>query len=270
MVVFPSAKINLGLNVVKRRKDGFHDIETLFYPIELKDILEIIPNGKKEATFQSSGIAIPGTNEGNLVMQAYQLLAEDYAVAGVDFHLHKIIPIGAGLGGGSADASFALKALNDFFDLGLSFDVLENYARKLGSDCAFFIKNTPVFAQGKGDEFAPITLSLKGKYLVLVNPGIHVSTALAYQGLKPQNYQRDIIQAIKEPVANWKNLLINDFETTVFAAHPEIKSIKELLYANGAEYAAMSGSGSSVFGIFAHSPEKLSFSTGQHWILPLM
>lgn len=257
MIVFPNCKINLGLHVVNKRDDGYHDLETIFYPIPLKDSLEIIvdtnaPN--KTIEFSQSGLLVKGNNQDNLCVKAYNLLAAEYPnFPAVKAHLHKAIPMGAGLGGGSADASFMLKLLNEKCNLSLSEERLMHYALQLGSDCPFFIYNKPCFAKGRGENLSPIQLNLKGYQLVIVNPGIHISTALAFSGCKPQNPSISLKEIVKEPVEKWKNLLINDFEDSIFRAYPEIEEIKKNLYSKGAIYASMSGTGSSVYGLFSSS-----------------
>jgi 4-diphosphocytidyl-2-C-methyl-D-erythritol kinase len=250
MIVFPNAKINLGLNIVSKRPDGYHNIETVFYPVDLCDALEIVPAKGAGTTFTLSGIPVDGNPENNLVMRAFHLLKQDYDLPAIDIYLYKHIPFGAGLGGGSADAAFMLKLLNDFAGLHLSVEQLETYAGKIGADCPFFIRNQPVFAEGIGNIFSPVTLSLDPYFLVLVKPDIHVSTQAAYANVKPELPAQRITDSIQKPVETWKNTLVNDFEASVFAQYPEIGKIKQLLYDNGAVYAGMSGSGSSVFGIF--------------------
>ncbi|WP_017732593.1 4-(cytidine 5'-diphospho)-2-C-methyl-D-erythritol kinase [Nafulsella turpanensis] len=251
MVVFPNAKINLGLNVVAKRPDGFHDIVTCFYPVPVHDVLEIIETNAKKSSFRSSGIAIPGREEENLCMKAYQLLKKDYQLPPVEMYLHKIIPIGAGLGGGSSDAAFTLEVLNEMFQLFLDGTILEEYASRLGSDCAFFIRNKPVLAFERGDVFGSVEVTLKGKKLLLIYPDVHVSTAEAYSKIKPATPEQSVKEILEqEPIENWQNLLTNDFEESVFQLYPEVAKLKEELYKAGAVYACMSGSGSSVFGIF--------------------
>jgi 4-diphosphocytidyl-2-C-methyl-D-erythritol kinase len=249
MVVFPHCKINLGLNVVEKRSDGFHNIETCFYPLPLTDILEAVSS--KEVQFNITGIEIPGTVESNLCLRAYHVVAADHNVSPVSIHLHKVIPMGAGIGGGSADGAFFLKLMNDFFSLSLSRDQLQDYARKLGSDCAFFLYDQPMLGSSRGDELNPCKVSLKGKFLILIKPSIHVGTAEAYRGVKPGRpgiSVREVVEQAK--LEEWKNVLVNDFEAYAFKMYPEIERIKGSLYQNGAVYASMSGSGSSVFGIF--------------------
>lgn len=249
MIVFPNAKINIGLNVVEKRTDGFHNIESIFYPVmELFDVLEIIQADKLQ--FSSFGIAIPGSESDNLCLKAYQLIQSDYKISPVHIHLHKVIPIGAGLGGGSSDAGFTLKALNQLFELHLPDYQLINYARKLGSDCAFFIKNTPVYAFGKGDEFEPIDLDLSKFDIKIEYPNIHIGTVEAYADIHSKPSSKSLKNLIKLPIENWKNLVKNDFEDSIFLNHPQIKALKEKFYTEGAIYASMTGSGSAVFGIF--------------------
>lgn len=256
MVVFPNAKINLGLNVVAKRTDGFHDIVTCFYPVPVKDVLEIVETNGKKSSFRSSGIAIPGKEEENLCMKAYQLLKKDYQLPPVEIYLHKIIPIGAGLGGGSSDAAFTLEVLNEMFQLFLDGTILEEYASQLGSDCPFFIRNKPVMAFERGDVFGSVEVNLTGKKLLLIYPGVHVSTAEAYSRIKPEAPERSVKEILEQlPVDQWRSELKNDFETSVFQLYPEVASLKEKLYDAGAVYAGMSGSGSSVFGIFDEEQE---------------
>ncbi|MGB0882814.1 MAG: 4-(cytidine 5'-diphospho)-2-C-methyl-D-erythritol kinase [Vicingaceae bacterium] len=249
MIVFPNAKINIGLNVVKKRQDGFHNIESIFYPIhDLCDVLEIVES--ESLKFTTTGISIPGSIDSNLCVKAYRLIKADFNIPFVKIHLHKIIPIGAGLGGGSADAAFTLKALNELFDLKLTSDELINYAQKLGSDCAFFIENKPVYAFHKGDEFEALAIDLSTFDIKIEYPNIHIGTAEAYSGITPKQPSECIKELIKTPISNWKQSIINDFENSVFPNHPEIKKVKEQMYANGAVFASMTGSGSAVFGIF--------------------
>ncbi|MDH6358835.1 4-(cytidine 5'-diphospho)-2-C-methyl-D-erythritol kinase [Parabacteroides sp. PF5-9] len=248
MICFPNAKINLGLNIVGKRPDGYHDIETVFYPVPLKDALEIVAADNQ--SFTQTGICVEGLPENNLVMKALRLLKESHPIPFLDIHLLKAIPFGAGLGGGSADAAFMLKLLNDFCELGLSTEQLEEIAIKIGADCPFFIQNKPVFASGIGNVFTPVELSLKGYYLCLIKPDVSVSTAEAYSLVKPQKTSISLQKIVQKPLSEWKQYMTNDFEKSVFARHPLIGEIKEKLYQSGAIYASMSGSGSSVFGLF--------------------
>ncbi len=254
MITFPNAKINLGLQITEKLPNGYHAINTCFYPIPVCDVLEFVES--KKTNFSSSGIDIPGDSKSNLVLKAYQLLKKDFNLPNIDTHLLKHIPIGAGLGGGSADAAFMLKALNDHFQLFLDDSFLETYAEQLGSDCPFFISNQPAYATGTGTELEPFELDLTGLWMVLVNPGIHVSTAEAYAGVTPKEASTDIREILQsKDFGRWKSELINDFEASIFPNAPEIENIKNRCYELGAVYASMSGSGSSVFGIFEEEPQ---------------
>lgn len=254
MIAFPNAKINLGLNILSKREDGYHNISSVFYPVPLQDILEIIP--AEDFKFSSSGLTIPGTTGGNLVVKAYHLLNERHQLQPVHIHLHKIIPMGAGLGGGSADGAFAIRLLNEVFTLSLPEASMQEYAARLGSDCPFFIQNKPVLAEGRGTEFSDIAVDLKGKYLVLICPDVHVSTAEAYNGIKPAIPERNIREIIENsPVKDWKKHLKNDFEASVFSRYPQLQTIKEQLYDHGALYASMTGSGSALYGLFDNEPD---------------
>lgn len=257
MITYPNAKINLGLNIVEKRPDGYHNLETIFYPINLQDALEVTQReGEEEYTLKVSGVPIEGEPENNLVVKAYRLLKKDFPdMPAIDIHMYKHIPTGAGLGGGSADAAFMIKLLNEKFGLGISTEQMEEYAARLGADCAFFIQNKPVFASGIGNIFEPIQLSLKGYYLVLVKPDIFVSTKDAFSQIKPQKPQQSLKDIIRMPVETWRATMKNDFEYSVFQKYPEIAAIKDKLYDMGAVYASMSGSGSSVFGIFREQVE---------------
>lgn len=253
MIVFPNAKINVGLFVTEKREDGFHNLETVFYPVGMSDILEInkAESGDPgECFFKNSGITIDCPPEKNLVIKAYRLLAGKYQLPAINIHLHKVIPFGAGLGGGSADAAFMLKALNQYFGLEIPDGELVCYAAQLGSDCAFFIKNSPAFASGKGEVLEDIALSLADYRMVFVKPDCGVSTAEAYAGIIPGKAAFDLRQLPQLPVMDWRDKVINDFEKTVFTKYPEIEDVKRQLYANGAVYASMTGSGSAVFGLF--------------------
>lgn len=253
MITFPNAKINLGLNIVEKRPDGYHNLETIFYPINLQDALEVTrrENNDKEYTLHISGSPLEGEPEDNLVVKAYKLLKKDYpGLLPVDIHMYKHIPAGAGLGGGSSDAACMIKLLNDKFSLGLSTERMEEYAVKLGADCAFFIRNKPVFATGIGNLFEPVELSLKGYHIILIKPDIFVSTRDAFAEIKPVRPAVSLKKIVRQPMETWKNSMKNDFEDSVFKKFPEIAAIKDELYDLGAVYAAMSGSGSSVYGIF--------------------
>lgn len=254
MLVFPNAKINIGLNITKKRPDGFHSLETIFYPIKLKDILEFVP-GNKLTFFSNSGLQIDISENNNLVFKAYELLKKDFSLPELQIHLHKIIPFGAGLGGGSSDAVFMLKALNKYFKLNITENKLGNYALQLGSDCPFFIQNKAVFAEGTGNIFSEIDLNLSEYYILIVKPDIHINTKEAFSGIDPKKPRISIKELIKMPVNKWKTNIKNDFEEGIFKIFPEIKKIKKILYRKGALYAQMSGSGSAVFGIFDNEPK---------------
>lgn len=253
MIVFPNIKINLGLSITEKRPDGYHNLETVFYPVALEDALEIrtLPKAEKKITLHQYGMEIAGNPEDNLVAKAYSLLDKEFHLPPVEIHLYKHIPSGAGLGGGSSDAAFMLKLLNEQFHLNLSEERLEIYAATLGADCAFFIKNKPVYAEGIGNIFSPIELSLRGYQIMIVKPDVFVSTREAFANIHPHHPEHPVKEVIRRPVAEWKDTLINDFEASVFPQHPVIGEIKEELYNQGAIYASMSGSGSSVFGLFA-------------------
>lgn len=260
MVNFPSAKINLGLNIITKRSDGYHDIETCMVPIPLFDALEMIP--AKKTVFESSGLEIPGAEKDNLVLKALKLMRKDFPDLGdVHIHLHKNIPMGAGLGGGSADAAFSLVLMNKLFDLHLEPWFLEDYAAQIGSDCAFFIENMPKIATGRGEILEPVEVDLKGDYLVLVKPPIHIGTKEAYAGVKPKKPNVPIASVLLDKSA-WRDSLRNDFEDSIFPTFPELAEIKKRFYDNGAYYAAMSGSGSTVFGLFSQVPPEMIWADG--------
>lgn len=259
MISFPNCKINIGLHVINKREDGFHTIETIFYPVPLFDMLEIveIKNSKGTIDIKVEGLEIEGDQQNNIVVKAYDLLNKDFELGSIKCVLYKNIPIGGGLGGGSSDAAHALKMLNSIFNLKLSNEELKKYASKLGSDCAFFIDNIPSLATGKGELLKPIELSLKNYFLLIVKPTLYINTQRAYSNVNVRNSAGiSIAECIQQPISNWKNNIVNDFEQTVFKEFSEIKSIKQKLYDEGAIYASMSGSGSSVFGIFKEYPNK--------------
>ena len=253
MLLFPNAKINIGLNVIRKREDGFHNLETLFYPLQLSDILEFVPAHR--FSLRNSGIVVDSSWKDNLVYMAYQRLKKDFDLPEIEVQLHKIIPFGAGLGGGSSDAGLMLAGLNDYFQLGLIKEQLIQYASELGSDCAFFIQNKPCLATGRGEILQPVDFSLKGWHLLLVKPDVHVSTKIAYGGVVSAEPILKINDLLQLPVEEWEGKIINDFERSVFPQFPGIAKVKDQLYAKGAVYAAMSGSGSSVFGLFREKPE---------------
>lgn len=250
MIRFANAKINLGLNILRKRSDGYHDIETVFYPVPLNDIIEVVPSKSKETTLSVSGRKIDCPPEKNLIMKAYAALHARYDFPPVDIYLHKIIPDGAGLGGGSSDASNILIALKDLFNINISRDELASIASGIGADCPFFIYNTPLLAKGKGDVFEDTDVSLKGKSMLLIKPDISVPTALAYSKVIPDDNNPDLKEIIKCPLTEWKDTVKNDFEKSVFETYTVLKEIKNSLYESGAVYSSMSGSGSSMFGIY--------------------
>jgi len=253
MISFPNAKINLGLNIVRKRADGYHDIESCFYPIPWNDVLEIIPSDK--LSFKPHGLEIPGDASSNLCVKAYELIKQDFDIDSVKIILLKNIPMGAGLGGGSADGAFMLQLLNDYFELNLSPNQLEAYALQLGSDCPFFIQNQPAIAKGRGEILEPVSLNLSGKYLAIKNPGIHITTKEAYAEIMPKKPEITTEEMVSRPLSEWKGQLINDFEEAIFQNYPVIKSLKDELYTAGALYASMTGSGSTVYGIFDEAPK---------------
>lgn len=257
MIVFPNAKINLGLNITAKRPDGYHDLETVFYPIPLEDALEVGPltdptGDGSELELHCNGIPIEGDPSDNLIVKAYRLLKEEFRLPPIRVYLQKQIPTGAGMGGGSADATFMLKLLNDQFHLHLTDSRLEELSARLGADCAFFVRNTPVFAGGIGNVFSPVTLSLQGYWLAVVKPDVFVSTREAFSKVTPRKPRRSVREIVGLPVGEWRELLVNDFEESVFSVHPAIGAVKQRLYDLGALYASMSGSGASVYGIFAN------------------
>ncbi|RYY69399.1 MAG: 4-(cytidine 5'-diphospho)-2-C-methyl-D-erythritol kinase [Chitinophagaceae bacterium] len=253
MISFPNAKINIGLNILGKRADGYHNLQTIFYPIALKDALEIIeaPGQIEHVKFSSSGLTIQGKEEDNLCIKAYQLLKKDFAqLPSVAMHLHKVIPMGAGMGGGSADGAFALRLINSKFELGLSTIQLQAYALQLGSDCPFFILNKPCLATGRGEILQPIPFDLSAYRILIVHPGIHINTAAAFSQIDIAPNTITLQELINRPIASWKDDILNDFEKPAFREYPEIARIKAALYENGAVYSAMSGSGSTVYGLF--------------------
>ena len=265
MICFPNAKINLGLNVINKRADGYHNIETIFYPIDLKDALEVLPSKyNKPYRLFSTGIDVCNNPENNLVIKALSLLNREKPDPNIDIHLLKTIPSGAGLGGGSSDAAFMLQLLNQTFSLGYTEKDLHHLALELGADCPFFLRNKPSFASGIGDQLEDIDLSLEDYFLVVVKPDIFVSTVEAYAEIVPKQPAKSLKEIIKLPIGEWRNHMHNDFETSVFKKHPAIAAIKQNLYDNGAVYASMSGSGTSVYGFFKEKPT-LSFPNHFIW-----
>jgi len=248
MIVYPNAKINIGLNIIKKRDDGYHELSSVFYPVlNVYDVLEILPSD--EFIISSSGIEIPG--EGNICEKAWKLVHDEFGIGNVKIHLHKMIPIGAGLGGGSADASFTLKALNELFKLNLSNSQLEKYALQLGADCPFFIDNKPKYVTGIGEKMQNIDLELSNYEIKFIFPELYISTAEAYGGITPKISETNLLNLINQPIENWRGEAKNDFEISVFSKHPQLEKMKNQLYTDGAIYASMSGSGSVIYGVFA-------------------
>jgi 4-diphosphocytidyl-2-C-methyl-D-erythritol kinase len=264
MILFPPAKVHLGLNILFKREDGYHEIETCMIPIPFADILEITESDEFE--FLQTGLAIPGNLDSNLCVKAFHLMKEKFAIPNVRIHLRKQIPMGAGLGGGSSDAAYVLKGLNDLFKLHVSISELEFLAAALGSDCPFFIQNKPQIARGRGELLSEIDLDLKGKYLVLLNPGIHVGTKEAYDGVQSRIPSNNIENILSNLIETWQVELVNQFEESIFPKHTLIKELKDSLIDLGAVYASMSGSGSSVFGIFDEKPSELQLELKKYLV----
>jgi 4-diphosphocytidyl-2-C-methyl-D-erythritol kinase len=259
VIVFPNCKINLGLHVVRKRDDGYHDLETIFYPLPLRDVLEITKAAgsgqqaveNQQVTLHLSGLPVQGKQEDNLCIKAYNLLKQHHPQLGaIDMYLHKAIPMGAGLGGGSADGAFTLQLLNEKFQLNISREKLFDYSLQLGSDCPFFIINKPCFATGRGELLQGIQLDLSGYSFLVVHPGVHINTGWAFSQLTPAPSTQSLQEIIQQPVSSWRNALKNDFEAPVCKQHPALQNIKEKLYEAGALYASMTGSGSCFYGIF--------------------
>jgi 4-diphosphocytidyl-2-C-methyl-D-erythritol kinase len=248
MIVFPFCKINLGLQVLSKRTDGYHNIITCFYPVTWTDVLEILPSNS--LSFTQSGISIPGKPEDNFCLKAYYLLKNDFDLPPIQIHLHKNIPAGAGLGGGSSDAAHTLRLLDTIFELKIPTDQLRKYASLIGSDCAFFIQDSPMIGKGRGELLEPVCVNLRNFFVVILTPKVHVSTAEAYSGIVPHDSSSDLRSLVEKPFSDWKDTIINDFELSIFRKYPELKSLKDSLYSLGAVYASMSGSGSSIIGIF--------------------
>ena len=264
MINFPIAKINLGLNVVSKREDGYHNLETVFYPVPIKDALEVFPMedgfpSDVRCDLKVTNLFIDGDEQKNLVVKAYNMIAQDYELPRVHVHLYKHIPTQAGMGGGSSDCAYMIRLLNEMFSLGMSDEKMIGYAARLGADCAFFIKAQPAYAEGIGEKLQPISIDLSGYKMLVVRPNIPVSTKEAFSLITPQVPKKNCLDIVRQPIETWKDELVNDFERSVFAIHPEIGRLKEMMYEQGAVYAAMSGSGSSVFGLFRDTPDEKSF-----------
>ncbi len=252
MILFPPCKINLGLHILGKRPDGYHALDTLMFQLPFTDLLEIIPS--ETFSFTSSGLEVPGDASSNLCVKAFRLMQQQYQIPNVKIHLHKIIPMGGGLGGGSADASYVLTGLDQLFNLYLSRERLQELAAELGSDCPLFIQPQPQIAQGRGEILSDFEIDLSGYYIKLVNVGIHVSTREAFSKVAFYEHVADVAAIVSKPVESWKDMLKNDFEQSVFEHHPQLQEVKNKLYAEGAVYASMSGSGSTMFGVYRDEP----------------
>jgi len=272
MITFPIAKINLGLNVVERRPDGYHNLETVFYPVPIRDALEVTTMDPQfpspyDCDLKVTNISIEGDEQRNLVVRAYQLLKQDFPqLPRIHAHLHKAIPTQAGMGGGSSDCAYMIRLLNEQFQLGLSTQQIQQYAARLGADCAFFILSQPAYAEGIGERLEPIALDLSQYWIAVVRPDIPVPTKEAFSLVHPHHPEKNCRDVVMQPIETWRQDLVNDFEQSVFTLHPEIGAIKQQLYSLGAVYAAMSGSGSAVFGLFRedikigeHFPEMFTY-----------
>ena len=266
MILFPPAKINLGLNVLKKRSDGYHEIDTCMVTIPVTDVLEILPS--ENFYFTQTGLTIEGDQSDNLVVKAFNLMKQEYAIGNVYIHLLKNIPMGAGLGGGSADATCTILALNDLFKLGLSNDTMRELAAHLGSDCSFFVENKAQIGQGRGELLSPVEVNLAGLYLKIINPSIHIGTSEAYSNLELNKEFESIRETISIPIIEWKDRLKNSFELSVFKNHSRIKEIKDSLYAEGAVYVSMTGSGSTVYALYNAEPA-LTFQSDYERVIRL-
>jgi len=258
MIQFPNCKINLGLNITAKRSDGFHELETIFYPVPFTDILEIVPATDDCFEFTFSGLPIPGEETANLCIKAVDMLRKEVDFPQIHMHIHKIIPMGSGLGGGSSDGAFTLKMIKEMFDINVTTEKLNRMAASLGSDCPYFLMNHPASATGKGEILESTPVNLAGLYLAIVIPDLHVSTSFAYSKLTPKTPQRPLKERIMQPLESWKDHIFNDFENIIFAIHPEIKIIKDTMYEEGALFASMSGSGSAVYGLYSDPPQFLN------------
>ncbi|MFT4679452.1 MAG: 4-diphosphocytidyl-2-C-methyl-D-erythritol kinase [Flavobacteriales bacterium] len=266
MIVFPNAKINIGLQVVSKRPDGYHDLASVFYPVPLKDSLEFIPSKQKGLNLITDTNLELGKNDDNLITKAYNLLAKSHTLPDLDCHLIKAIPMGAGLGGGSSDATFALCAINKIASLNISKNKLKDLALELGSDCSFFIDNVPSLANGRGEILTPLPSFLARKFVVIVSPKLHISTHQAFNGITPSSKNFDLTQIAQTPQESWRENIVNDFEANAFRLHPELDRIKSTLHELGAFYASMTGTGSSIYGLFNEAPygQMLRLGIGEH------
>jgi 4-diphosphocytidyl-2-C-methyl-D-erythritol kinase len=250
MIDFPGTKINLGLRITHVLDNGYHALESIFIPTSFSDVLEVIPAAESTSFFYH-GIKIPGDPKNNLIYKAWKLLSKDYSIPPIEVHLLKTIPMGAGLGGGSADGSAMLKILNEMFQLGINVKELQTYAKMLGADCPFFIENSPAYVEGIGDKLSAVHLNLSAYHLLILCPGIHINTREAFENIETKIPEDHLINIINTyPIGEWRSHVFNDFEDFAFHMHPELEDIKEALYNCGALYASMSGSGSSIYGIF--------------------
>ncbi len=265
MICYPLCKINIGLNILNKRSDGYHNIESIMVPVPLRDILEIIPANNEQNQCTTSGFPIPGNNANNLVIKALELMQGLYEIPGVHIHLHKRIPMGAGLGGGSSDAAFTLMTLNNLFGLNLKFEALEKLAAQIGSDCAFFIKAQSALASGRGEILDTLDNKTDGLYIQIIKPDIHISTAEAYAGVLPLERKQTLKEHWNSKYENWQENFTNDFEHAVFKKYLELKTIKETFYKEGAIYSSMSGSGSAIYGLFQNTPPPLPGSYPFEW-----
>ena len=265
MVEFPPIKINLGLNITAKYADNFHAIESVFYPVGWTDVLEVIQTDNQGFNLELSGLTIPGTISKNLIFKAYEILKKHYSLPGYNFHLHKILPMGAGLGGGSSDGTVALQLMNEVSNLGISEKKMQEYALQLGSDCSFFLQKKPMFVTGRGEILAPIQVDLTGWYIVIAMPPVSISTAEAYSWITPLQPQKSIQEIISMPIEQWRDQLKNDFEKHAIEHFPVIREIKNKMYEMGATYSSMSGSGASVYGLFKKKPPLFKLEGLQTW-----
>lgn len=269
MLLFSPCKINIGLNIINKREDGFHNLQSIFYPVPLYDVLEIIINKETDANpieFTCSGLEINGNSEDNIILKAVHLIKTDFQIPSIKIHLHKVIPMGAGLGGGSANGAETLLLLIDLFDLKIPFEKLIEYASKLGSDCPFFIYNSPCFVEGRGEILNPITLNLKGKYLTLINPAIHINTSLAFSKIIPENKNIPFNTISNLELNEWQDVFINDFEKPMCILFPELNNLIEGLKKTGAEFVSMTGSGSTIYAISSKELDISHFNKNDYFI----
>lgn len=265
MIDFPGSKVNLGLRITQKLDNGYHSLESVFLPIQFSDVLEIIPTSDSETQFNYSGFEISGDSKNNLIYRAWQILNEDFSIPPSKIYLHKVVPMGAGIGGGSADGSSMLKLINEHFKLGITQNKLELYAKELGADCPFFIRNKSAYVEGIGEIMSPISLNLSGYHFFLVAPGIHINTGEAFKNCQPKQHETSLKEIIeKNSISSWKDLVKNDFEDYAFKSFPELRKIKEQMYKAGALYASMSGTGSSIYGFFEKENDLPSFP--EHYI----